>query len=154
VLRLREGLSVRRGDFSFCYRRLPRPPAVRYAFQALSLSGKPVETFSLGPGEKHRVQEWLFTQADDNRNADKAAVLVAKRLPATRYGTLGLLAVLVGTAGWMTAQFRLRRHPVEPPWMDLTPECGEGTAGSDGRHGSDGVDPASTGEDPGRHAFH
>jgi hypothetical protein len=118
LLRLREGLAVRHKEGSFRYRRLPQPPAVRYAFQALSLDGKPIESFTLGPGEKHQVREWLFTQADDNLNADKSALLMAKRLPASRYGILGVLLLAAGAAGWMLTQVRARRGSAEPPWED------------------------------------
>ncbi len=152
LLRLREGLSVRHGDRSFCYRRVPRPPVVRYAFQALSLSGKPIEAFALGPGEKHRVQGWFFTQADDNMRADKSAVLVAKRLPVPRYGVFGLLFILVGAVGWMLAKFRLRRD-VEPAWKDLDPDLADGKDGSNGKHESDGMDDLASSEKPGRESF-
>ena len=126
LLRLREGLAVRHGESTLRYRRVPQPPVVRYAFQALSLSGKVLETFTLGPGEKHRVQDWLFAQADDNLNADKSAVLLAKRLPVSRYGTFGLLLIGVGAAGWMLAQLRRRSNrmpsiPVEDGSMQDVP---------------------------------
>ncbi len=119
LLRLREGLAVRHGDTSFRYRRLPQPPVVRYAFQVLSLSGKPIETFSLGPGEKHRVHEWLITQSGDNLRADQSAVLLVRRLPTSRYGLVGLLLTAGGAVGWMLTQLRRRRRNVEPPWTDL-----------------------------------
>lgn len=131
LLRLREGLSVRHGDVSLCYRRLPNPPTVRYTFQALSLSGKPIETFALGPGEKHSTLDWQFTQATDNMSADKTAVLVAKRLPVTRYGVLGMLLIVTGAAGWMLSQLRLRRQPPEPAWTDLSAMQEEGKDGGD-----------------------
>jgi hypothetical protein len=121
LLRLREGLAVRQGGASFRYRRLPQPPQVRYAFQALSLSGKPFESFSLGPGEKHRVREWLLTQSDDNLNADQSAVLIARRLPLSRYGVIGLLLIGAGGVGWVLTQLRLRPRNAEPPWTDLKP---------------------------------
>jgi hypothetical protein len=127
LLRLREGLSLRCGDSSLRYRRLPQPPVVRYAFQALSLTGRPIETFVLGPGEKHRVQEWLFTQAADNLNAGRTALLTAKRLPASRYGVVGLMLALAGAAGWVLAQIRLRGDNIEPAWTDLKPVQGDET---------------------------
>jgi len=136
VLRLREGLAVRRDETSFRYRRLPAPPSVRYTFQALSLTGKPIETFTIGPGEKHRVQEWVFSQADDNLGAEKFAVLQAKRLPASLYGHLGLFLIAVGAVGWVLTRVRLRRRGPEESWAEETqvpaiPE-GEPLGGTEG----------------------
>ncbi len=146
LLRLREGLSVRQGDLSLCYRRVPQPPVVRYAFQALSLSGKPIAAFTLAPGEKRRVQNWLFAQADDNLRADTSAVLVAKRLPASRYGIMGLMLAAFGAAGWLLSQARLRREPAEPAWTDLAVMSDEGMNGNAGRSDLDpppGAGPAA-----------
>jgi len=135
LLRLREGLAVRHGDISLCYKRVPRPPAVSYAFQALSMSGKTIGTFTLEPGQKHRVQDWVFMQDTDNLKADKTAVLVAERIPSTHYGILGLLLILAGGAGWMATRIRWRRQQEEPAWTDLTLETSDGKGGSPGDAG-------------------
>jgi hypothetical protein len=48
-------------------------------------------------------------------------VLIARRLPLSRYGVIGLLLIGAGGVGWVLTQLRLRPRNAEPPWTDLKP---------------------------------
>ena len=109
LLRLREGVSMRRGETTLRYRRLPQPPVVEYDFQALALSGKPIQAFTLRVGGQVRIRDWVFSQDGENLDAGKTALLVARRRPLSPHGLAGVVLLAFGAAGWMLIQIRRRR---------------------------------------------
>ncbi|MBP8129148.1 MAG: hypothetical protein KA184_06160 [Candidatus Hydrogenedentes bacterium] len=104
---LRQGEGVRRGAAMLQYRRTPAPPEVCYTLCAIPLHGGEEKTFSLAPGGRERVGDWLFSARAD-RMSPESAVLRAERTLGSPVKLLGMALFAIGAFGLVIVRFGRR----------------------------------------------
>jgi hypothetical protein len=106
-LDLREGEVTQHAGYRIRYRRVPAPPLTRYSLRPIPPGGNAGEAFTLGPGGRKRIGQWVFSWKDGNAWADRCAILAARRGSGPAQGA-GAVLMLAGAAGMVILRFMRR----------------------------------------------